>query len=189
MISKSLIVFMLLSILSANASAGDWVIDKASSHVKFSAKQTGTLFTGSFSRFAVRVSFDPAHPENGSIAAKIDMTSVNAGDKQRNTALPGKEWFDSGVFPAADFTSSSISQTCDGTYIAHGTLTLHGVTKPISLPFSFVENDGQAKVTANLSLNRSDFNVGSGAWATGKWVSLEVSVEISITAERPGKNQ
>ncbi|PCI63849.1 MAG: polyisoprenoid-binding protein [Kordiimonadales bacterium] len=189
MTTKTLIVCFLLSVFSASALASDWIIDKEASHVSFFAKQTGNKFTGSFSRFTIEVSFDPSHPESGSITAKIDMTSLDAGDKQRNIALPGKEWFDSEIFPTANFVSSSMSKTSDGTYVARGALTLHGVTKPISLPFTFVESEGKARVTAMISLNRGDFGVGSGAWATGKWVSLEVGVEISIVAERAGESQ
>ena len=166
------------------ANASEWVVDKASSTLSFEAFQTGKAFTGVFSDFSAKVTFDPAHPQNGSISATINLASVDAADKQRNSALPSAEWFAITAFPTATFTSKSITALPDGLFAAEGTFGLKGMKKPITLIFSFKETVAGAHVEAHTTLNRSDFNVGSGVWAAGKWVSLNVDVNIVINATK-----
>ena len=62
-------------------------------------------------------------------------------------------------------------------------MTLRGVSLPVTVPFDIEIVDGVATMNSELSLNRSDYGVGQGAWAKGEWVDLEVGLEITIVAD------
>jgi len=181
---QHIFLLALLLLHPAATSATEWVIDPDASSITFTGTQTGSQFTGYFTDFDANISFDPEKPANATIAATIYLTSVNTSDQQRNTALPKAEWFHLDQFPTATFTSEHVYQTGPGAYEAKGFLKLRDITKEISLPFMFHEKDNAATVTGSTILNRRDYNVGTGPWATGKWVGLDIEVTISIKATR-----
>ena len=70
-----------------------------------------------------------------------------------------------------------------GKYQAAATLTIHGVTKDVVLPFSLSIKGKTAKMTGSLSLLRTDYNVGQGEWAQTDWVGGDVKVDVALTAD------
>ncbi len=163
---------------------GAWVIDKAASRVEFSGTQTGKAFTGAFERFDATIVFDPADLGAARIEAVIEANSVKTGDRQRDAALPGAEWFSVKAFPDARFVSESIAATGEGAYEARGRLSIRGVEKEIVLPFALAVAGARAIADASVTLDRSDFAVGQGEFATDKWVAFDVKVAIHIEATR-----
>lgn len=161
----------------------NWTVDKEKSRIEFSGTQTGKSFTGSFSSFDVSIVFDPDNLESSRIKATIDTASAKTGDKQRDDALPTKDWFSAASFPTAVFESSDIRAAAAG-YEANGVLTLRGVSKDLTLPFSLDLSEGRAVADGSVSLIRSDFGVGQGEFATGEWVGLDVKAAIHIEANR-----
>ena len=169
----------------AGAAVPTWIIDPARSRLGFSGTQTGAHFEGRFTRFSATVAFDPDHPEASLVSVDVDLSSAKSGDTQRDSALPSKEWFDVAHYPRARFVTSSIRKTGPGTYAAAGSLMLHGVTQPVTLPFAFQTNGRVAHVMGQTTLRRSVFSIGQGAFATGQWVGLNVGVVIDLVAARP----
>lgn len=170
--------------LPLSAMAADWALDPAHSTLAFSGKQTGTPFSGHFGAFDGTISFDPAHPEAGHAHVTIALSSGVTGDRQRDGALPGKDWFDVAHFPSAAFDAQSFRATGGNAYEAVGTLTIRGISKSVTLPFTLDINGVTAHAKGHLDLIRSAFGVGQGPWAAGQWVALEVGVDLDITAQR-----
>mgnify|MGYP003365244512 CR=1 FL=1 len=170
--------------LPLSARAADWAIDPAHSTLAFSGKQTGTPFSGHFGSFDGTISFDPTHPEAGQAHVTIAMSSATTGDRQRDGALPGQDWFDIARFPSAVFDAQSLRVKGGDAYEAIGTLAIRGISKPVTLPFTLDINGSTIHVKGHLDLVRSAFGVGQGAWATGQWVALEVRVDLDVTAQR-----
>jgi len=164
--------------------AGRWNILPSESYIKFSAKQTGDSFTGEFSNFFVDIIFDPDALAQAFVRAEIDMSSFDAGNSDRNGALPGKDWFYIKKFATAVFTSDNFTARGQDAYEARGQLELRGISKPLVLPFVLSIRDDRADMTGKITLNRGDFDVGQGAWATDEWVSLNVDVDVKIAATR-----
>ena len=160
-----------------------WTVDKKTSRIEFTGTQTGKSFTGSFSSFDITITFDPDNLESSRIKATIDTASARTGDKQRDDALPTKDWFSAESFPAAVFESSDIRAAGAG-YEAKGVLTLRGVSRDLTLPFSLDISGDRAVADGSVSLIRSDFGVGQGEFATGEWVGLDVKVAIHVEADR-----
>jgi polyisoprenoid-binding protein YceI len=174
-----------LTLLAASpAAAQTWVVVPEQSRLGFGGTQTGTPFTGAFQRFAAQISFDPAKPEAAKIAVTIDMASARTGDKERDTALPGAEWFDVAKHPTARFEVRQVRATGPNSYTAIANLTMKGRTRPVTLPFTLAINGTTATMKGSLTLDRSQFQVGTGVWATGQWVGLPVTVTVDLTARR-----
>lgn len=170
--------------LSPAAIASDWRIVTEESTIEFSGTQTGLPFSGKFTRFGADISFDPADPASANVKAEIDLASTFTGDTQRDTALPQEDWFFVSAFPKATFEATRFQQLGDNRYSTVGTLTLKGITKTVPLSFTLTFDDGRALMQSSLVLNRADFGVGTGPWAKGKWVGLNVDVSLNIVAEQ-----
>jgi polyisoprenoid-binding protein YceI len=112
------------------------------------------------------------------------MTSAVTGDADRDEALPLDDWFAAKRFPKATFTATSFKAMGGNRYQAVGALTIRGVTKPLTLPFTLVITGGVAKMNASVGLNRLAFGVGQGDWKTTEVVPGTVTVNISLTAKR-----
>ncbi|GAA4501667.1 YceI family protein [Gluconacetobacter tumulicola] len=166
--------------------AAEWTIDAAHSTVGFSGMQTGSPFSGHFGKFGGTISFDPAHPEAGHALITIDIASAATGDRQRDGAMPGRDWFDVAAFPTATFEATRFVATGGNGYQAIGRLTIHGVSRPETLPFTLEISGDTAHARGHLDLVRSAFNVGQGPWASGQWVALAVGVDVDLSAHKGG---
>jgi polyisoprenoid-binding protein YceI len=171
-------------LLSAGAArAADWNVAHAESALTFSGTQTGEKFAGKFSRFDAHISLDPDKLDEAKIVVTVETASAATGDKQRDAAMPSREWFDAAHLPQARFESRKVSRAANG-YEALGDLTLRGVTKEIRLPFTLEIEGRKAQAKGHVDLRRDVFGVGQGDWATGEWVALEVGVDFDLKAER-----
>jgi len=164
---------------------GNWVVVKTDSHVKFTASQQNTEFTGEFSTFDAVISFKEDAVEQASVTATIHLASVSAGDKERDGALPGKEWFDVKNFPKAVFQSDDFVKLDGNSYEARGTLMMKGKSQPLTLPFTLDIDDARAKMAGSVTIDRTLWEVGTGAWSTDEWASTKVVVDVKIVAESP----
>lgn len=164
--------------------SGGWRVDYGKSTLSFTATQVGSAFTGRFEKYDAEIVFDPSDLEAASINVSVDMNSAKTGDRQRDVALPEKDWFDARAHPTATFVSQNIKSSGGGDYVAHGTLTIRETSKAVDLPFHLEINGDTAHATGGLTLVRTDFGVGQGEFSTDEWVGLEVDVKIDITATR-----
>ena len=162
---------------------GNWLVVKAASHVKFTATQQGNEFTGTFETFDAIINFKEDTIEKANVTATIDLKSVSADDKDRDGALPGKEWFNIKAFPKAIFQSNDFIKTGENNYEARGTLSMKGKSQPLTLPFTLDISGAKAEMAGTVTLDRTLWEVGTGAWATDEWVSTKVMVDVKISAE------
>ena len=114
----------------------------------------------------------------------VDLASAQTGDSDRDTALPGSDFFDVAQFPKAHFVTTAFHQ--DGSkVIADGNLTLHGVTKPVSLTVDFKPTTAGATLDVAGTVQRLDFGVGGGDYADTSVIANEVKVtaHLQLTAK------
>ncbi len=160
-----------------------WAIDKSKSRIEFVGVQAGKEFIGAFAEYDIAVAFDPTDLAAAHIKVTIDMASAATGDRQRDDALPSRDWFSAKDFPVAIFESTDV-RAASGGYEARGTLTLKGVSKDVLAPFSVDISDGHAVASGEVALIRTDFGVGEGEFATGEWVGLDVKVRFHVEADQ-----
>jgi len=200
-----LLMFMLLGSSQAEP-ATKWDLSRAHSSVTFKVWHLMTPVYGSFDDFDADISFDPQNLAGSSIKVTIKTASINTGWGPRDEHLQSEDWFASGRWPLMTFTSSEITSKGDDMYVAKGTLKMKGVEKEIELPFKFLgikklsgdmkKAFGGADEVAsfeinNFSVNRKDFEVGTGtstretaAIVYNQVVGSEVNINIAIEVTR-----
>ena len=161
-----------------------WAVDKAASSLGFASSMAGEGFTGAFRRWDADIRFDPANLAASSVTATIDVASVASGNADRDQALPTDTFLDAPAFPKATFVARHFSALGGGKYQADGVLTLRGISKPLSLPFTLAIEGAQAKMTGQVAINRLAFGVGQGEWKAVTTIPAAVTVSIAITARR-----
>jgi polyisoprenoid-binding protein YceI len=134
--------------------------------------------------------FDKDKPENSKVNATIQVADVVTGIAELDKHLKGKLFFDVAQYPTATFVSDKTTMTSKTTAKVHGTLTLHGVSKPIVLDVKFNQvgiNPVTDKMTAGFSattqLKRSDFGINTLL----PGLSDEVKINVEAEAYKPNK--
>jgi polyisoprenoid-binding protein YceI len=164
-----------------------WNIDGSHSTAEFSVRHLMiTNVKGRFGTLSGTVDYDPEKPEAAQIDVSIDATSVDTRDEKRDAHLRSPDFFDVEKFPTLTFKSTSVKKTDDG-FAATGDLTIHGVTKPVTLEVegpSAVSKDpwGNTRIgaSATAKINRKDFGLNWNAALEAGGVLVGEQVKISI---------
>lgn len=177
------IIFLALaaSIPVASAGTSEWQLVEDSSMVRFIGVQEGSAFRGRFQNFTAMINFDPENPAAGKIIGVVKMDSAKTGDDERDATLLEEDWFDPANHPESRFESDSIEQLDDGTYAAHGQLTIIGNTQPVTMSFEFEVEESTAHFSGSFDILRLDFGVG---WDATNWIDDEVGVQIELDLQQ-----
>jgi polyisoprenoid-binding protein YceI len=191
----TLLALLALSSLAAQAQSTTYKIDKMHSEADFSIRHMGiSNVHGHFGNISGTVIYDDKDVTKSTVEATIDVTTVDTGVAPRDGHLKSPDFFDVAKYPTMTFKSSSVRKTSDG-FDVMGDLTLHGVTKPVTLHVTASKEqtgmDGKSLdrgFDATTTINRQDFGlVWKGpATKTGDAVlGDDVKIEISIEGDRP----
>ena len=111
--------------------AGTWKLDPTHSEITFSVRHLAiSKVRGSFEQFDVTVTA-PENPSDATVAATIEIASVNTKQSQRDQHLRTSDFFAADEHPQMIFASTAFHPEADGTFVLQGDLTLRGVTKPV----------------------------------------------------------
>ncbi len=166
------------------AAAQRWTVDKAASSVTFTSSFDGAKFTGGFRTWNADISFDPGRLQESRVTATFSTATVTTPGASYADTLPTQDWFFSEKFPTAQFSARVFKALGGDRYLATGTLTMRGVTKPLTLPFTVVITGDTAKMTSSVGINRLAFGVGQNEWQTTEAVPGTVTVNINLTARK-----
>ena len=161
------------------ASAADYALQPAGSKLGFSGSFQGQSFDGSFGQWTAAISYDPAKVATSKFEVDVDLASVKTGDKDRDGALPGSDFFSVAKFPKAHFVTTGFRQN-GAQVIADGNLTLRGVTKPVSLNVVFKPQGTGATLDVTGAVKRLDFGVGGGDYADTSVIANEVKINAHL---------
>jgi polyisoprenoid-binding protein YceI len=165
-----------------------WAIDLAHSQIQFAVKHMAiSTVRGTFGQFEGTI--DDGNGTVTGVAVELDVASLTTGNEQRDTHLKSADFFDVEQFPKASFRLTTFARSGDDV-TASGDLTIHGVTRPITLTGEIggpaKDPWGNEKVSASLTtkLSRKDFGL---VWnvaleAGGVLVSDEVKLSIEVQA-------
>ena len=172
----------------AFASPVTYVLDPDHTYPSFEADHFGGLsvWRGKFDATSGKVVYDK-DAKSGSIEVTVDMKSVNFGMPKLNEHAKSAEIFDAVKFPKATFSGKFTKFNGAAPMEAQGTLTLHGVTKPLTLSInaflckpSPLTKKEVCGADASATFNRSDFGVNYGdAYGFKQEVKLQIQVEGS----------
>lgn len=168
--------------------AAGWRILPEDSRIGFKAQAQGVDFEGSFSGFSGTIVFDPDDLAAATADVRVNIASVHTGSPERDQYIVMEPWLNAGVFPEARFVSHAFERLEADRYIAHGELTVRGITLPVDMPFSLTiirdEEAGSeiASMTGSFTMNRLDYGVGAGEWSDPALVAMPLTVMVSIQA-------
>jgi polyisoprenoid-binding protein YceI len=170
---------------AAFAAPETYVIDPSHTFPSFSYTHLGfSTQTSRFDKVSGKVMFDKA-AKTGAVDVTIDMTSVSTGSAMFNQHIQAEDFFDTAKHPSATFKSSTVKFDGDKPVSVDGTLTLKGVSKPVTLTLSHFHNAAHPMrkkdsigADASVVVKRSEFNMGKNV----PYVSDEVTIRIALEA-------
>ena len=189
-ILSSLLAAVLLVGLACTASAKEtYKFDQSGSTIGFSVHQFLGTTRGKFSNFSGRIEVDREHPENSSVTAKIDVRSIDTRIQKRDDHLRSAEFFNVAKFPQMTFKSRTVKRTGPQSGDIVGDLTMHGVTRPITLHVKLltpVNETAQTRWAVSTDpINRREFNLMfASATESISGISQTVAINIEIEAKR-----
>lgn len=175
--------YLLFSSLPSISSPLRWEIIPAESNINFTATQNGAPVSGRFTVFRGEIQFDPNNLPTSHVKITVDTNSVTTSFTDIAEALKTEEWFDVKLFPEAVFESKTFSKVAEESFQTNGTLTIRDKSLPITISFigkSLSQDKGQ--VTGSMRLQRSQYTVGQGEWASTDEIKDDVQVDFTFTA-------
>jgi len=179
-----------LTLLNSVALANEtYRFDQSQSTIGFSVHQFLGTTHGKFTKFDGKIDIDREHPENSSVTARIVVRSIDTGIVKRDNHLRSPEFFAVEKYPDIMFKSRSAKQTAPQEGDILGDLTMHGVTKPITLHVKLLSSPNESKQTrwsvTTDPLKRRDFNLMFPQAAESmSGISQTISINIEIEATR-----
>jgi polyisoprenoid-binding protein YceI len=183
------LAFALVASGCADDGASAYQITHEFSNVSF--RITKIFFTeeGGFRDYSGEIYFDPAHPERSRVQMTVQAASIDTRVEGRDRVLRSEDFFDTGRYPTLTFVSTSVNAKPGGLLEVTGDLTIHGVTRRITIPIRFLgtrktENRGDiVGFDTEFTIDRTEFGVNGSRWSGGALIlSKEVNIHRAIGA-------
>ena len=167
-----------LLLAATPALAADYVQAPGSTLV-FASNYQGETFTGKFGGFSTTLSFDPAQLATSKLDVAIQLAGTQTGNGDRDGTLVSADFFNAAKFAQARYTASKFRALGGNQYAADGTLSLRGVSKPVTLTFTWTPG-AQPVLAGKATVKRLDFGVGGGEWADTSTIPNEVAISTKV---------
>lgn len=143
-------------------------------NIAFSLGDAGGIFKG----FKGTILFDDNNPAASKFDVSLDVASVNTGNGLQNKHIKSEEWLDATKYPLIQYTSQKIVKAGNG-YQVTGILEIHGVKKPVTIPFTFQHTGAGGTFAGGFTINRNDFKIGKPGGDVEDNIKLEISVPVT----------
>ena len=171
-------------------------VDFPHSAIEFSVRFMGlSRVRGAFSEFTGTLMYDPADLTRSSVSIVINVASINTNVASRDRDLKGPSFFDAEKFPRITFRSTAVKRQSEG-YAMSGTLTMHGVTREVTIPFKLLHalskdawGNQRIGFVGGLTVSRKEYGIlGTAFWNSefdpGRMsISDEVQIDLTLEAE------
>ena len=167
-----------------------WKIDPAHSHAEFKVKHMMiSNVKGSFSGLTGPLSLDETDYTHSKVEVDIPVATLSTGDPQRDGHLKSADFLDAEKYPAITFKSTNIDSKGGADYAVTGDLTIHGVTKPVTLAVEDVSEPSKDPwgnhrigLSASTKINRKDFGLtwNSPLETGGVLVGEDVVISLEV---------
>ena len=182
---KQLLFAAFLFIQTASFAQTTWKNDKMHSKLTFTVTHLMVSdVDGLFKSFDVTITTSKPDFSDAVFSLTADAASINTDVDMRDNDLKGAGFFDVATYPSITFKSTAIQPAGKDHYKLTGNLTMHGVTKPVTMDLLYrgtIQNPMSKKDDAGFKLTgtikRSDFNLGA------KYPSAMISDEVNIKAD------
>ena len=174
----------------ATAQTSTWVPDKAHSEVDFTILHMGlSNVHGRLGNIGGDITINDADATKSSVNVTIDMSTIDTGVTMRDNDLKSANFFDVAQFPTATFVSTSIAKSGNGVTV-NGNLTLHGVTKPVTLqaegptgPVPGMDHKPHSGWSATTIVSRTAFGIGTKYPTSILGDDVKLSIELDVAKQ------
>ena len=187
---KFLFATALVLVAASAAQAQTWTIDASHSGAHFAVRHMMvSTVRGDMGKVTGTVNFDGKNLAAAAVDATIDVTAISTRDEKRDAHLKSADFFDVATYPTMTFKSKKVVPSADGSFKLVGDLTMHGVTKEVTLdvealrPVVKMANGSRTGTTATTKLNRQDFGVKWSRTMDGGGVVVGDEVSVTIDLE------
>ena len=192
MIRKAAFILFLAALAAPLHASDTWVIDKNHSTAQFQIRHLVSKVGGRFGDFSGTIVTDSAKPESSTVELTIKAASIDTDNDSRDNDLRSANFFDVAQYAEITFKSSKVTPKGNNQFEVAGTLTMHGVAKPIVLPVSFLgtardpRGNDKAGFETQVTLNRKDYGINWNKALDngGMLLSDDVQVTVNIEASR-----
>jgi polyisoprenoid-binding protein YceI len=193
--NRTLAMLVLASGLAASPVVAEtFVIDRNHSDASFQVRHFVSNVRGRFTDFQGTIEGDPAKPEAATVEFTVKAASIDTAQPNRDKHLRSADFFDAEKFPEITFKSTKIKSVGKDKYEITGPLTMHGVTKPVTLLVTNLGTAGTGKdakfgFEATTTVNRKDFGIvwnkalDDGGYMLGDDVTIVVNIEAGRKKE------
>ena len=180
-----LVLFSAIALCATAQASESFKIDPARSTIAFKVRHMLGTAKGNFAKFSGTIVVDRDHPEQSSVTVTIQAASIDTGIAKRDEHLRG-ELFNIAKYPEMTFKSRRVKQTGANTGEIVGDLTMHGVTRAITLNVQLLSSPETSRWRVSMApLKRNQYGlVFSKSAETVSMIADEVAVEIEIDARR-----
>ena len=173
---------MLLSYVAISQS-----IDTEHSQVDFSvSNMKWKTVEGTISGMSGDIIFDRSDLANSKFNVSIDPSSINTENETRDNHLKNEDFLEVEKFKLIRFQSDEITQQGDH-YLVKGKLTLHGITKEVSIPFMVTNKGEQSTFKGEFEINRFDYGVGAEKYKKTFMVGDMIALKINCVLNNGNK--
>jgi polyisoprenoid-binding protein YceI len=169
---------------------GNYAVEPNHTRILFSVSHLGfSTWYGDFSHASGEAQIDPAHPAASAVEVSVPVASIMTTNSTLDGELKSADWFDVAQFPAMTFKSRKVTATGPNDGLIVGDLTLHGITRPVTLHVKF-HGAGPSPMTRAFTagfdatgvIKRSDFGVTKYVPLVGDDVTLIISAAFERKA-------
>lgn len=176
--------------LDAAAATGTYAIDGGHSFVTFATQHLGVAYAyGRFNQVGGSFKLDEKDPKQSAIRVVIQAASIDTNSAGRDKHLRGSDFFNVEQFPEVVFESKQVSKVEDGIYKVEGELSVHGVTKPLTVEAELIGAGDRgsrfgfrAGFRTGFTFKRTDFDMGFMVDNGG--LGDEVEVVVSLEGQK-----
>jgi polyisoprenoid-binding protein YceI len=180
----TLVILAGLFAATSASAAQHWTVNPAKSRLGFAVAWSGEPFKAVFRSWKADIDFDSADLAHSRALITIDLGSETSSDPETDDGIKGAEGFAASQFPTATFRTTTFTHKTGNRYAAAGTLSIKGVSRAITLPFTLTLSGNTAHIIGKAQVIRTDFEVGTGEWAKPDPVAREVTVNVDLTATK-----
>jgi polyisoprenoid-binding protein YceI len=147
--------------------------------ITYQVKNMGFNTSGNFSGFDGAIAFDKDKLASSVIEASVDSKSINTDNDMRDNHLKKEEYFDVDHYPKITMKSVSFKHKSGNNFTGTFNLTIKGITKPVDVPFTYVQTGNSSVFKGSFKINRLDFKVGDSSMTLSDSVIVNVEVDAS----------
>lgn len=184
----SILATLLAAVPVSLAQTSTWIPDKAHSEVDFAVvHMTLSNVHGRFGNIGGSIVLNESDISKSTVNITVDTSTVDTGVSGRDNDLKSNNFFDVAQYPTATFVSTRIAKSANG-LIVNGNLTLHGVTKPVTLevvgptgPVPGMDHKPHSGFSAKATIRRTDFGIAAKVPTAivGDEVNLTIDLDVA----------